>query len=280
MAGTRQQQGRRKGFGRGSPGRNARRDRNERDDIYTREFESPQARELAIQEKIRESWKPKTEIGRKVKQGEIVDLGDLLDRGGIISEEQIIDYLFTNLSSDLLLIGQAKGKFGGGQRRIFRQTQKKTKDGNTISFVCAAASGVGDGYVGLGFGKSKETVPAKDKAIRSSKLGMIKIRRGCGSWECNCGGDHSIPYAVHGKCGSVRVTLLPAPKGKGLVANAECRKIIGLAGIKDVFSHIEGPTKCRLNVVKACFEALKQLTRIKVQQKDASRFVDGQLQGS
>jgi small subunit ribosomal protein S5 len=227
--------------------------------------------------KLKSKWEPKTAIGKKVKEGEINDLAQILESGEVISEPQIIDIIFPNLKSELLLVGQAKGKFGGGQRRIFRQTQKKTKDGNTISFVSVSACGNGDGYVGLGFGKSKETVPAKDKAIRCAKLNMMKIRRGCGSWVCNCGSFHSIPYEVVGRSGGVTIKLMPAPKGKGLVINAECAKILAMAGIKDVWSKVKGPTKCRINVFKACMDALSKLTLMKVSQQEKEKCVDGQL---
>ncbi|MFA6088975.1 MAG: 30S ribosomal protein S5 [Candidatus Woesearchaeota archaeon] len=237
------------------------------------------SREARAASEAREKWQPKTELGRKVKSGEITDLQDILKNGGIISVAEIVDFIFPNIQSDLLLLGQAKGKFGGGQRRIFRQTQKKTKDGNTISFTCASACGNGDGFVGLGFGKSKETVPSKDKALRSGKLNLIMIRRGCGSWQCNCGGHHSIPYTVVGRSGGVTIKIMPAPKGKGLVINGECAKILALAGIKDVWSKVKGPTKCRLNVVKACMDALKKLQRTKLNPKFAEICNDGQLQG-
>lgn len=243
------------------------------------EIESTEITKEAIEAgRIRDAWTPKTDIGRKIKIGEINDLSDILESGEVISEPEIIDVLFPNLKSELLLVGQAKGKFGGGQRRIFRQTQKKTKDGNTISFVSVCACGNGDGYVGLGFGKSKETVPAKDKAIRCAKLSMIKIRRGCGSWVCNCGGYHSIPYTVIGRSGGVTIKIMPAPKGKGLVINSECAKILALAGIKDVWTKIKGPSKCRINVIKACMDALDQLSKTKVPANFADKSVDGQLQ--
>ena len=76
----------------------------------------------------KESWNPKTSLGKKVKSGEIDSIDYILDNKLNILEYQITDILMPNLSTDLLLIGQSKGKFGGGQRRVFRQTQKKTKE--------------------------------------------------------------------------------------------------------------------------------------------------------
>jgi hypothetical protein len=73
-----------------------------------------------------DSWQPKTTMGKKVKSGEIKDIDQILDNGEKILESEIVDILLPNLESELLLIGQSKGKFGGGQRRVFKQTQKKT----------------------------------------------------------------------------------------------------------------------------------------------------------
>src|SRR3989338_9651590 len=73
-------------------------------------------------------WNPKTDLGRQVKEGKITDIEDVFNQGLVILESEITDTLLPNLEEDLLLIGQAKGKFGGGQRRTFRQPQKKTKE--------------------------------------------------------------------------------------------------------------------------------------------------------
>ena len=215
-----------------------------------------------------EGWKPKTSIGKKVQSGEIKDINELFDSGAKILESQITDMLLPGLGKDLLLIGQSKGKFGGGARRIFKQTQKKTPEGNNPSFSCFAIVGNEDGYIGGGFGKSKDTVPAREKAIRTAKLNIFKIRRGCGSWECGCKTPHSIPFEVYGKCGSVRIKLMPAPKGKGLCIEPECAKILKLAGIKDVWSKTFGQTRVKTNLVKACMDALQGLMKVKINPKD------------
>src|SRR3989338_7766396 len=174
-------------------------------------------------------WQPITDLGRKVKEGIINDIDQIFDNGYTILEPEIANVLIPNLEEDLLLIGQAKGKFGGGQRRIFRQTQKKTKEGNKIKFMTCAVVGNKDGYVGVGLGKSKETVPARDKAKIKARTEVIRVRRGCGSWQCNCKMAHSIPFTVEGRCGSSRIQLMPAPKGKGLCVEKECAKILAMA---------------------------------------------------
>ena len=214
-----------------------------------------------------EEWTPKTELGKKVKAGEIKSIDEIIDSGIQIREAEIVDALLPDLETDLVSVGQSKGKFGGGKRRAFRQTQKKTAEGNKIKFTAIAIVGNKNGYIGLGIGTSDETVPAKNKAARNAKLNIIRIKRGCGSWECACGEPHSIPFKADGKCGSVEVKLLPAPKGLRLACSNELKKILRLAGIKDVWSKARGQTSTRMNLVFACFDALKQLSITKTREK-------------
>ncbi|MBU0470456.1 MAG: 30S ribosomal protein S5 [Nanoarchaeota archaeon] len=224
-------------------------------------------------------WVPKTELGKLVKSGELTEIDDIFDKGYTILESEIVDTLLPNLEEDLLLIGQAKGKFGGGQRRIFRQTQKKTREGNKIKFTTCAVVGNKDGYVGVGLGSSKETVPARDKSKKKARLNLIRVRRGSGSWESDSSQPNSIPFAVEGKCGSVRIVLKPAPRGKGLCIEKECAKILALAGIKDIWSKAYGQTKTKLNLVTALIDALKKLSEVKVQPSDITKLavVEGKM---
>lgn len=207
-------------------------------------------------------WQPKTSVGMAVKEGRIT-LDELLDNGLMILESEITDALVPNLIVDLLFVGQSKGKFGGGQKRVFKQTQKKTQEGNKPKFATIAVVGNKKGYVGIGYGKSRETVPAREKAIRYAKQNIIKIRRGCGSWQCGCKESHSIPFKVIGKCSSVIIELIPAPRGTGLCVETECQKLLGLAGISDIWSKSFGQTRSKINMINACFDALKQLNKLK-----------------
>src|SRR3989338_6464797 len=97
----------------------------------------------------KEAWQPKTSIGKKCKTGEIKNIDEILDQGMKILEPEIVDLLVSNLEMDLLLIGQSKGKFGGGQRRIFKQTQKKTQEGNKPKFATCAVVGNKNGFIGI-----------------------------------------------------------------------------------------------------------------------------------
>ena len=221
-------------------------------------------------------WIPKTELGKKVQAKEIINIDEILQKGQVILEPQIVDYLMET-ETDLLLIGQAKGKFGGGQRRVFRQTQKKTREGNKPRFTTLAIIGDRNGHVGIGYGKAKETVLAREKAIRKAKLNMLSLRRGSGSWASKSEDPHSIPFEVDGKCGSVHIKLIPAPKGTGLRIEKECAKILELAGISDVWSKTQGQTKNKINLISALEKALKKLSSTKVQEKhyDALSITEG-----
>tara|TARA_Y100000310_G_scaffold122529_1_gene121231 strand:- start:2796 stop:3533 length:738 start_codon:yes stop_codon:yes gene_type:complete len=210
------------------------------------------------QEQIKhlEEWIPKTKLGKLVKQGKIKDLDEALKYK--ILESEIVDTLAPNLSSDILNIGQAKGKFGGGKRRAWKQTQKKTAEGNVPTFACMCVIGNKDGYFGIGYGRAKETLPARAKAVRKAKLNIQKIKRGCGSFDCVCGEEHTVPFIVEGKAGSCRVKLIPAPQGTGLVIGDECKKILKAAGITDVYSVTNGKIRTTINLAKACLDALRK----------------------
>jgi len=238
-----------------------------------REEISPEDRRAALIE----SWKPKTEIGRKVKSGKITSIEEVLNMGRRILESEIIDAVIMNLESDYINIGQRKGKFGGGKRTIFRTTQKKTKDGNRPVFTVMAVVGNKDGYVGIGLGRAKETVPAREKAIRNAKLNIIQIARGNGSWESEVSEPNSIPFEVRGKSGSVEVRFMPAPPGTGLVIENELKKIFKLAGIQDVWSKSKGQTRQKINLVNATMQALGQTTELKIKEVQKSLVKYGSI---
>ncbi len=221
----------------------------------------PERRGKKTEEEIREEalagWEPKTKLGKEVREGKIKEIDEILDSGRKILESQIVDTLI-HVKSDLISIGQSKGKFGGGKRRAWRQTQRKTKAKNIPSFSTMAVVGDENGHVGIGTGKAKETLPARDKAIRKAKLNIFKVNRACSGFDCSCSELHSIPFKVTGKAGSVKITLIPAPQGTGLVVASELKKILKLAGIKDVYSKTFGKKRTSFNLIKACVDALKK----------------------
>ena len=204
-------------------------------------------------------WKPRTSLGKKVFEGKITDIDEILKSGQKISEWEIVDRLVPNVKNELVLIGGRSGKGGGTQRIPVKITAKMHKSGRRFRASGLAIIGNEDGIVGIGKASTVEPRDAIDKSIKKAKMNAIKIKRGCGSWECGCGTEHSIPYKIEGKSGSVKVILLPAPKGVGLVADDESKKLLRLAGIKDVWVKTFGNTAMRINLISAVFTALKKL---------------------
>jgi len=190
-----------------------------------------------------DEWVPVTSVGRMVKEGQITSIEDLFQLALPIKEPQIIDILLPNLQEEVIDINLV---------------QKQTDAGEKSRFKATVIVGNGDGYVGIGEGKAPEIGPAIRKAILRGKLNITPIRRGCGSWECGCKDPHSVPFKVEGKAGSVRVTLLPAPKGVGLVTADTIKVVLRLAGIHDVWSRTRGHTRTTLNFAYAVYDALKK----------------------
>lgn len=228
-----------------------------KEDEYAETPPEEEKKEETEEEKISRLWEPKTKLGKDVKDGRIKNIDDILNKNKKILEPEIVEALI-DIQSELISVGQSKGKFGGGKRRAWRQTQKKTKEGNVPTFSTMAVIGDGDGHVGIGVGKATETLPARDKAIRKAKLNIIKIIRACASFDCACSEKHTVPFEVEGKSGSVRVVLIPAPQGTGLVVGNELKKVLKLAGIEDVYSKTFGKKRTSFNLVKACIKALEK----------------------
>lgn len=204
-----------------------------------------------------EEWEPRTSLGQKVKEGQITSIDEIFEEGLPIMELEIIDALLPDLEEEVIDVNLV---------------QRMHKSGRKVNFRVIVAVGNKDGYVGLGQGKAREVGPAIRKAVDDAKFNIIKVRRGCGDWGCACGREHTIPFKVTGKSGSVRVTLLPAPGGVGLAIGDVGKTILRLAGIEDIWSRTKGQTQTTINFAKATFNALKQLSRIKAAEKDLKRL--------
>lgn len=208
-------------------------------------------------------WLPKTELGRRVMKGEFKTLEEILEKGEVILEPEIVDHLVPEMKEEVVYIGGSPGKGGGIRRTATKRTVRMHKSGRRFKLTACVVVGDGKGLVGVGKASSREHRTALEKATTQAKLSIIRVRKGCGSWECGCGGEHSIPFKASGKMGSVRVEVLPGPKGVGLVASAACKKVLDLGGVKDAWVKTSGSTKTRANLTYAMFEALKELNKTK-----------------
>jgi small subunit ribosomal protein S5 len=212
-------------------------------------------------EKAEMQWRAKTKLGADVLSGKYKSLEEILEKGELILEPEIVDALVPELKEEVVYIGGSPGKGGGIRRTATKMTARMHKSGRRFKLSALSIVGNGNGIVGVGMANSREHRSALEKSVKAAKLSVIRVRRGCGSWECGCGGQHSIPFKASGKSGSVSVTLLPAPKGVGTVGSEEAKKMLRLAGIHDVWVKTMGQTATRNNLVLAIFEALKNLNR-------------------
>jgi len=189
-----------------------------------------------------EEWVPRTRLGWLVKEGKISSMKEIFDANLVIQEPEIVDYLLPDLKHEVVDVNIV---------------QKQTDAGEMTRFRVLVVVGNFDGFVGMGIGKAKQVRQAINKAIRNAKLNIIPVRRGCGSWACSCREPHSVPFAVEGKAGSVRIRLIPAPKGTGLVAGDAAKVVLRYAGIKDIWTWSKGETRTTLNFVSSVYNALK-----------------------
>jgi len=181
--------------------------------------------------------------------GEIKTMGEALRSGLPLREPEIVDILLPGLEDEVLDVNMV---------------QRMTDSGRRVNFLVTVVVGNGDGFVGLGMTKGREVGPSIRKAIDTAKLNILEIKRGCGSWECGCGGPHSLPFQITGKAGSVVVTFKPAPRGISLAVAKVSRHVLRLAGIGDVWGFSKGHTKTTVNYALASFDALKQTATTKV----------------
>lgn len=201
----------------------------------------------------KEEFEPKTQLGHMVKEGKITDIDEIFEKGLPIMELGIVDTLLPDLEEEVMDVNLV---------------QRMHKSGRKVNFRVIVAVGNKNGYIGLGQGKAKEVGPAIRKAVDNAKFNIIKVRRGCGDWGCVCGREHTVPFKVEGKKGSVRVTLIPAPGGVGLAIGDVGKTILTLAGIDDVWSQTMGQTQTTINFAGAVFEALKELSKVKATSRD------------
>ena len=223
---------------------------------------------------IPEGWKPKTKLGKDILENKITDIKEIFEKGIKIAEPEIVDILLPNLEKEIILVGGSTGKGGGIRKTPFKRTTRMHKSGRRYRISVMTVVGNKNGYVGLGFagGPPRKHQEVIQKSVNRAKLNIIPIRRGCGSWECLCGTNHSVPFSVRGRSGSVEVVLYPAPRGIGLVVSDEMKKIMRFAGISDIWSKSRGQTATRVNHARAVFYALKNLNRFKVS-PDAEKHV-------
>ena len=193
-------------------------------------------------QKEEEVWIPKTGIGKKVISGEINSMEEILSQGLRIQEAGIVKKLLPDLKTEVIDVGII---------------QKMTPNGQSTRFKALVAAGNENGWLGIGMGRSKQMRIAIEKANNAAYLSVSPVKLGCGSWECRCDQNHSVPFKVKGKGGSVTIEILPAPRGLGLVAGGKIRNLLKMAGIKDAWTTAKGSTSTMNSTSKAVLECLR-----------------------
>lgn len=199
-------------------------------------------------EAVMNAWKPVTRLGMLVQSGEIKTIEEAFGSKHPLKEYQIVDALIPDLGEEVLDINLV---------------QRMTDSGRRVKFRVCVIVGNRDGYIGIGLGKDALVRTGIEKAVRDAKLRLTHIKRGCGSWECNCGEEHSIPFKVVGKSGSVEITLKPAPKGIGLAVGNVPKRVLEFSGINDAWAQTKGQTRTTFNQAIATFDALRSTSLVK-----------------
>jgi len=185
-----------------------------------------------------------TKLGRLVKAGRIETLEEIFLHSLPVKEAAIIDHIYAKMPVELT-----------DEVMKIMSVQKQTTAGQRTRFKIFVAVGDRAGHLGLGVKCSSEVSLAIRAAIGLAKLSLVPVRRGY--WGSRLGAPHTVPCKVTGKCGSVRVRLIPAPRGTGLVAAPATKKMLELAGINDCYTSARGHTRTMGNFIKAIFFALR-----------------------
>ncbi|XP_055968008.1 40S ribosomal protein S2-like [Sorex fumeus] len=114
-----------------------------------------------------------------------------------------------------------------------------------------------------GLYEDKEEVFKMYKSFQEVRFGrekkrehIVPVRRGY--WGNKIGKPHTVPCKVTGRCGSVLVRLIPAPRGTGIVSAPVPKKLLMMAGIDDCYTSARGCTATLGNFAKATFDAISK----------------------
>ena len=130
-----------------------------------------------------------------------------------------------------------------------KRVTKVVTGGRNMRFAALVVVGDKNGHVGAGLGKAAEVPEAIRKAKEDAIKKLVKV-------DINENG--SIPYDYTGKFGSASVLLKSSPEGTGIIAGGPARKVLELAGYKNIRTKSLGSNN-KQNVVLATIEGLKAI---------------------
>ena len=120
-----------------------------------------------------------------------------------------------------------------------------TSWGRQLRFRAVIVLGDWKGKVGLWTWKSWEVVDAIAKAVSDAKKNMVKVK--IENW--------TVPYNVDAKFKSAKVMVHPASNWTWIIAWGSVRKVLAVAGFKDVLAKRYGSTNL-INNARATIAAL------------------------
>ncbi len=150
---------------------------------------------------------------------------------------------------------QRKGRHHKRQPKEFdeeviqiRRVTRVVKGGRILRFRAVVVIGDRKKRVGIGVGKSHEVTGAIKKAIADAKKNLEHVVLD----------GNTIPHDVTIKHKSSKIRFIPAAPGTGIIAGGPIRKVLELAGVKDILSKSYGTTN-KINNTRATLEALRKM---------------------
>mmetsp|Transcript_58806 Transcript_58806/g.144145 ORF Transcript_58806/g.144145 Transcript_58806/m.144145 type:complete len:244 (-) Transcript_58806:731-1462(-) len=200
----------------------------------------------AVKKMKAKEWIPITKLGRMVKKNKIKSIEEIFYFSLPIKEKEIVEHFLKDQLEDEVL--------------KIMPVQKQTRAGQRTRFKAFLVIGDTSGHVGLGIKTGKEAANAIKGALSCAKLSIIPAHKGY--WGGKIGKPHTFPMKVTGKCGSIRLRCVPAPRGAGIVAARIPKKLLTMAGYQDVFTESKGYTRTFGNFAKATFNAIYWTFRV------------------
>ena len=124
---------------------------------------------------------------------------------------------------------------------------KVNKGGRQRRYSATVVVGDRKGKVGLGIGKANEVPDAIKKAKEAAVKNIVTV---------SLVDNRTIPHEAIGVCSASKVMLKPANKGTGIKAGGAVRKVLEMAGVKDILSKSQG-SKTKINTAYATLRALQ-----------------------
>ena len=188
-----------------------------------------------------EKWTPSTKLGKLVKLGKFKTIEEIFNQCIPIKEHQIVDHIMNGNKTKL-------------KKECVNIEIIKNKNKKDSKFKAIVIIGDSNGHIGLGIKVNKNLESSVKEAVIEAKINIIPIKRE--TYKINGCKNYTIKNKVEGKSGSVRVLLIPAPKGTGLMGPKEAKKLFEFAGIDNIILKSFGNTSNLENLLKAIYNGL------------------------